>query len=226
MAALTTKGLQNYEPSYQAYRTVSDSHFMFDVSKPDYNDSLNILSALKAGDSGSLVLDARTLIIYGHVVGSNPLGEVYVSPYRAIFDQIRRRFPQSRITISDLEFRLPDIPEGLESDSSDSSDVELGTTNENPLERSAAGPSTSRIPQPPSSGPDESFKFAPLSVRNIWSGNASLSSDVSSYAPTVFSRASIASSGQSIIPDDLRARASDLREARRGKRKDPGATSG
>ncbi|KAH8909440.1 hypothetical protein BR93DRAFT_392112 [Coniochaeta sp. PMI_546] len=56
---------------------------------------------LVKGDSGSLVVDARTHAIYGHVVGSNPIGEVYVSPYSAVIDQIRTQFQASTVTIPD-----------------------------------------------------------------------------------------------------------------------------
>ncbi|KAH8881805.1 hypothetical protein GQ53DRAFT_848008 [Thozetella sp. PMI_491] len=54
---------------------------------------------LTRGDSGSIVVDAATGVIYGHVIGSNPIGEVYISPYAAIFEQIRRRFPESTISL-------------------------------------------------------------------------------------------------------------------------------
>lgn len=47
------------------------------------------------------MVDARTHAIYGHVVGSNPIGEVYVSPYSAIIDQIRTKFQTSTVTIPD-----------------------------------------------------------------------------------------------------------------------------
>jgi hypothetical protein len=40
------------------------------------------------GDCGSLIVNQETLEVYGHVVASNPLGEAYVVPLRATFDQI------------------------------------------------------------------------------------------------------------------------------------------
>lgn len=46
-----------------------------------------------------MVVDAGTNAIYGHVVGANPIGEIYVSPYAAIFTQIQRQFPHSTIAI-------------------------------------------------------------------------------------------------------------------------------
>ncbi|KAF4333055.1 serine threonine kinase [Fusarium beomiforme] len=52
---------------------------------------------LKKGDSGSVVVDASSYTVYGHVVGSNPMGEVYVSPYHGIFQQIERHFPGNTV---------------------------------------------------------------------------------------------------------------------------------
>lgn len=54
---------------------------------------------MKRGDSGSIVVDATTKTIYGHVVGSNPIGEVYISSYAAILEQIQHRFPGSAVAI-------------------------------------------------------------------------------------------------------------------------------
>ncbi|SCO09502.1 uncharacterized protein FFB20_13313 [Fusarium fujikuroi] len=54
-------------------------------------------SSLKKGDSGSVVVDATSYDIYGHVVGCNPMGEIYISPYGAILQQIRRLFPDATV---------------------------------------------------------------------------------------------------------------------------------
>ncbi|KAG5745528.1 hypothetical protein H9Q70_011775 [Fusarium xylarioides] len=56
-------------------------------------------SSLKKGDSGSVVVDATSYDVYGHVIGCNPLGEIYISPYRAILRQIRRLFPEAAISL-------------------------------------------------------------------------------------------------------------------------------
>ncbi|KAF9767738.1 hypothetical protein IL306_015054 [Fusarium sp. DS 682] len=46
-------------------------------------------AALRAGDSGSIVIGADSpTFVYGHVVASNPLGDVYVSPLGATMRQI------------------------------------------------------------------------------------------------------------------------------------------
>ena len=52
---------------------------------------------IKPSDSGSLVVDATSHVIYGHVVGTNPLGEVYISPYSRILEQIQRQFPWTAV---------------------------------------------------------------------------------------------------------------------------------
>lgn len=48
---------------------------------------------MKKGDSGSLVVDAVANTIYGHVIAANPMGEIYISPYIDVVQQIQRRFP-------------------------------------------------------------------------------------------------------------------------------------
>lgn len=47
------------------------------------------------------MIDAVTSSIYGHVVGSNPIGEVYISPYASILEQIQHRFPGSEIKVNE-----------------------------------------------------------------------------------------------------------------------------
>lgn len=54
---------------------------------------------MQKGDSGSVVIDAATNAIYGHVVGVNPIGEVYVSPYAAIIEQIRNMLHSNKVEI-------------------------------------------------------------------------------------------------------------------------------
>ncbi|EYB24177.1 hypothetical protein FG05_11657 [Fusarium graminearum] len=53
------------------------------------------------GDSGSIVIDARTNVVYGHVVASNPLGEIYISPIGATLEQIQSHFPGSKVSLPD-----------------------------------------------------------------------------------------------------------------------------
>ncbi|KLP12055.1 uncharacterized protein FFB20_09249 [Fusarium fujikuroi] len=46
-------------------------------------------AALHAGDSGAIVIGAGSpILVFGHIVASNPLGEVYVSPLGATMSQI------------------------------------------------------------------------------------------------------------------------------------------
>lgn len=48
---------------------------------------------MKCGNSGSLVVDARTHSIYGFVVAANPFGEIHISPLAGVLEQIRTYFP-------------------------------------------------------------------------------------------------------------------------------------
>src|SRR5512140_2494632 len=61
----------------------------------------NFTSAMHPGDSGSIVIDAVTSCVYGHVVASNPLGEVYVSPLSATMEQIKKLLPAIRVGLPD-----------------------------------------------------------------------------------------------------------------------------
>ncbi|KAF4955730.1 hypothetical protein FGADI_4301 [Fusarium gaditjirri] len=56
-------------------------------------------SSLKKGDSGSVVVDAVSYDVYGHVVGCNPMGEVYISPYHAILRQVRNLFLEVEVSL-------------------------------------------------------------------------------------------------------------------------------
>ncbi|KAK4180179.1 hypothetical protein QBC36DRAFT_320590 [Triangularia setosa] len=55
--------------------------------------------SLSHGHSGAIVVDAETNAIYGHVVGLNPLGEIYISPYSGILQQIKRFHPQQEVSL-------------------------------------------------------------------------------------------------------------------------------
>ncbi|CAH0045404.1 unnamed protein product [Clonostachys solani] len=60
---------------------------------------LNERSSLTYGDSGALVIDALTNDIYGHVIGSNPLGEIYISPFVSVLQQIRQKFSGQALSL-------------------------------------------------------------------------------------------------------------------------------
>ncbi|KAK3386754.1 hypothetical protein B0H63DRAFT_140524 [Podospora didyma] len=45
---------------------------------------------IRLGDSRSTVIDAATFVAYGHMVASNPLGEVYVSALSTTLDQVTK----------------------------------------------------------------------------------------------------------------------------------------
>lgn len=101
---------------------------------------------VKPGDSGSLVVDAATRVIYGHVIGLNPLGEVYISPYVRIIEQIQRQlFPWYEVLLADPVRRIPSshFP-------SHAGETATGTKSENLAQRdheeTAKGPTT-KIPE-------------------------------------------------------------------------------
>lgn len=58
----------------------------------------NVQDILK-GDSGSLVIDINTTEIYGHVVASNPFGEVYVVPLDATLGQVKELFATEDVSL-------------------------------------------------------------------------------------------------------------------------------
>ncbi|CAG2011415.1 unnamed protein product [Fusarium graminearum] len=79
------------------------------LSIPELNDKClvsrrarpNMAHRVTHGDSGSIVIDARTNVVYGHVVASNPLGEIYISPIGATLEQIQSHFPGSKVSLPD-----------------------------------------------------------------------------------------------------------------------------
>ncbi|CAI6079637.1 unnamed protein product, partial [Clonostachys chloroleuca] len=90
---------------------------------------LNEKRSLTYGDSGALVIDALTNDIYGHVIGSNPLGEIYISPFVSVLQQIRQKFPGQALSLLEppkmnanasattddtieLYHSLPELPKG------------------------------------------------------------------------------------------------------------------
>lgn len=62
----------------------------------------NILAEeLKKGDSGSIVVDARTQEVYGHVVAVNPLRDLYVVPLKDTLEQIEEVFDTIDVSLPD-----------------------------------------------------------------------------------------------------------------------------
>ncbi|KAK5625112.1 hypothetical protein RRF57_000828 [Xylaria bambusicola] len=55
--------------------------------------------SISKGDSGSIVIDAQTGVIYGHVIASNPLQEVYISPLAATLIQISSCFLTTAVSL-------------------------------------------------------------------------------------------------------------------------------
>ncbi|TQN71201.1 Tankyrase-1 [Colletotrichum shisoi] len=52
---------------------------------------------LVKGDSGSVVVQTLTNQIFGHVVASNPLGEVYVSPVIGLMKHLKYRYHETQV---------------------------------------------------------------------------------------------------------------------------------
>lgn len=67
---------------------LSNGEGKFTWNSPEFNQLMCNLDLIN-GDSGSLVVDANnSAVVYGHVIGSNPLGDVYVSPLMTTINQI------------------------------------------------------------------------------------------------------------------------------------------
>lgn len=69
------------------------------------------------GDSGSLVVDALTGQVYGHVVASDPLGDVYIIPMKDTICQVERMFETKDVRLPDplrllTEFALLSLSQG------------------------------------------------------------------------------------------------------------------
>ncbi|KAH6962646.1 hypothetical protein BKA56DRAFT_177024 [Ilyonectria sp. MPI-CAGE-AT-0026] len=55
-----------------------------------------------SGDSGSWVVDPAMAKVYGHIIATDILGEVYVIPLESIFEDIRRYYQANSVQISSL----------------------------------------------------------------------------------------------------------------------------
>ncbi|KAK6223748.1 hypothetical protein QIS74_03692 [Colletotrichum tabaci] len=64
---------------------------------------------LSKGGSGSVVVDALTNQIFGHVVASNPLGEVYVSPVIGLLDHLKARYRETQVRLPEPLRTLRDM---------------------------------------------------------------------------------------------------------------------
>ncbi|KAG4287464.1 hypothetical protein FPRO06_05116 [Fusarium proliferatum] len=62
---------------------------------------------LEPGECGSIVVDQATFDIYGHVVGSNIIGDVFVVPLPDTIEQIRVAFNATTVTLPSQNLILP-----------------------------------------------------------------------------------------------------------------------
>lgn len=71
-----------------------------------------VLLAIRRGDSGSIVVDARSGELYGMVVASNPFGDIHIAPFAAILAQVEELFEVQDAFV--LNLPLNPIPPLLE----------------------------------------------------------------------------------------------------------------
>ncbi|KAF5571106.1 RNA-binding protein [Fusarium pseudoanthophilum] len=62
---------------------------------------------LEPGECGSIVVDQTTFDIYGHVIGSNIIGDVFVVPLADTIEQIRVAFNATTVTLPSQNLILP-----------------------------------------------------------------------------------------------------------------------
>ncbi|VUC31293.1 unnamed protein product, partial [Clonostachys rosea] len=121
--------------------------------------SLNEKRSLTYGDSGALVVDALTNDIYGHVIGSNPLGEIYISPFVSVLHQIRQRFPG----------QVPSLPEPskTETNTSATTDDIIELYNSLPKGKGLATSSDSSEPRWTSTPNSKNVRFQHDSIEEV-----------------------------------------------------------
>ncbi|KAF5633393.1 RNA-binding protein [Fusarium sp. NRRL 52700] len=68
---------------------------------------LNSDQGLEPGECGSIVVDQITFDIYGHVIGSNIIGDVFVVPLSDTLEQIRVAFNATTVTLPSQNLLLP-----------------------------------------------------------------------------------------------------------------------
>lgn len=74
-----------------------------------------VLLAIQRGDSGAIVVDARSGELYGVVVAANAFGDIHIAPFAAILAQVKELFEvqdafvlKSQLNLTDLVLGLPD----------------------------------------------------------------------------------------------------------------------
>ncbi|KAI1009864.1 hypothetical protein LB504_003152 [Fusarium proliferatum] len=68
---------------------------------------LDFGQGLEPGECGSIVVDQKTFDIYGHVIGSNIIGDVFVVPLSDTIEQIRVAFNATIVTLPSQNLLLP-----------------------------------------------------------------------------------------------------------------------
>lgn len=62
---------------------------------------------LEPGECGSIIVDQATFDIYGHVVGSNIIGDIFVVPLSDTIEQVRVAFNATTVTLPSQNLILP-----------------------------------------------------------------------------------------------------------------------
>ncbi|KAH6867871.1 hypothetical protein B0T10DRAFT_419246, partial [Thelonectria olida] len=83
---------------------LAGSSFLPSFPGQDYCEAwtiiLNNSDGLISGECGSAVIDRATNKVYGHVVGSDPLGHAYVIPLAHVLDQVKSCFEAKHVCLT------------------------------------------------------------------------------------------------------------------------------
>ena len=90
------KGRLGREPSFLLLSSGTEFTKVLTLDFADGTGGLN------AGDCGSWVIDAAANVLYGHVVASDDLGEVYVVPIESIIEDVKEALNASAVTLPSI----------------------------------------------------------------------------------------------------------------------------
>ncbi|KAK2938449.1 hypothetical protein FoTM2_001667 [Fusarium oxysporum f. sp. vasinfectum] len=98
-ATLPNRVVLDGQPNSSDFEEDSDLEpILFPVGNPCvYDLAMEYGSSLSPGDSGSWVVDAKTSVLYGHVVSTDAFGEAQVMPIRSTLDSIKVQMNATRV---------------------------------------------------------------------------------------------------------------------------------
>lgn len=116
------------------------------------------------GYSGSWVIDSSSSKVYGHVVGTDVLGDVYVVPMSSTLRSVQITLDAKSVSLpSLLDFTSIQLEEVVESEEPSSSPISSPMTPAKPFDSgyNSLGPSPSdrEIPQPKALQPRNHFSY-------------------------------------------------------------------